>query len=303
MIIVRKFPGLIQWTSIVLVLSTIVGCSSNSSDSQSKTPIVIVFPSRPESTDLQEKADKLVKAIAQKSGLNLQAKIADETAAVEALTANQADVAFLGSRGALKAEKLAKARMYLAEVRPNYSGGHTYNSIFVVPKNSSLSNLQSLRGKKIAFTSPTSGSGFIFPVSELMSAKLVPNKEKLEGFFSQVSYGGNYAKALQALLRGQADVATVSEYALFAPHITPAESSKLKVIHKIGGVPAHGVVIDDDLAEPVREKLISAMLNLNEGSNKELLKSMYNSTSLVKVEHDQHLKPMAQALSSIGIEP
>jgi phosphonate transport system substrate-binding protein len=286
-----------------MALSVILGCSSNSSDSQSKNPIVIVFPSRPESTDLQEKADKLVKVMAQESGLNLQAKIADETAAVEALTSNQADVAFLGSRGALKAEKLAKARMYLAEVRPNYSGGHTYNSIFVVPKNSSLSTLQSLRGKKIAFTSPTSGSGFIFPVSKLMSEKLVPNKEKLDGFFSQVSYGGNYAKALQTLLRGQADVATVSEYAMFAPHITPAESSKLKVIHKISGVPAHGVVIDDDIAEPVREKLMGAMLKLNEGSNKELLKSMYNSTSFVKVEHDQHLKPMVQALASIGIEP
>jgi phosphonate transport system substrate-binding protein len=269
-----------------MALSVILGCSSNSSDSQSKNPIVIVFPSRPESTDLQEKADKLVKVMAQESGLNLQAKIADETAAVEALTSNQADVAFLGSRGALKAEKLAKARMYLAEVRPNYSGGHTYNSIFVVPKNSSLSTLQSLRGKKIAFTSPTSGSGFIFPVSKLMSEKLVPNKEKLDGFFSQVSYG-----------------ATVSEYAMFAPHITPAESSKLKVIHKISGVPAHGVVIDDDIAEPVREKLMGAMLKLNEGSNKELLKSMYNSTSFVKVEHDQHLKPMVQALASIGIEP
>jgi phosphonate transport system substrate-binding protein len=304
MVLSRKFSSPIHWTAIVLMLSTILGCSSGSSDSQNKADaITIVFPSRPESTDLQAKADKLVKVLAQESGLNLQAKIADETAAVEALTANQADVAFLGSRGALKAEKLTKARMYLAEVRPNYSGGHTYNSIFVVPKDSKISDLQSLKGKKIAFTSPTSGSGFIFPVSKLMTEKLIPNKEKLDGFFSQVSYGGNYAKALQALLRGQAEVAAVSEYAMFAPHLTPEESSKLKVIHKISGVPAHGVVIDDDIAEPVREKLIGAMLKLNEGSNNELLKSMYNSTSLVKVEHDQHLKPMVQALATIGMEP
>jgi phosphonate transport system substrate-binding protein len=286
-----------QWTAIFLMLLAVLGCSSGSSDSSNKAAITIVFPSRPESTDLQEKANKLVKILSQESGLNLQAKIADETAAVEALTANQADVAFLGSRSALKAEKLAKARMYLAEVRPNYSGGHTYNSIFVVPKDSKLSDLQSLKGKKIAFTSPTSGSGFIFPVSKLMTEKLIPNKEKLDGFFSQVSYGGNYAKTLQALLRGQADVATVSEYAMFAPHLTAEESSKLKVIHKISGVPAHGVVIDDDIAEPVRGKLIGAMLKLNEGSNNDLLKSM------VKVEHDQHLKPMLQALATIGMEP
>jgi phosphonate transport system substrate-binding protein len=298
-----KFSGHLRYTAIALMLFAVMGCSTGSSDAPTKAAITIVFPSRPESTDLQEKADKLVKVLSQESGLNLQAKIADETAAVEALTANQADVAFLGSRGALKAEKLAKARMYLAEVRPNYSGGHTYNSIFVVPKESKLSDLKSLQGKKIAFTSPTSGSGFIFPVSKLMGEKLVPNKEKLEGFFSKVAYGGNYAKALQTVLRGQADVAAVSEYAMFAPHLTSEESSKLKVIQKISGVPAHGVVIDDDIAEPVREKLISAMLKLNGGSNNELFKSMYNSTSLVKVDHDQHLKPMAQALSTIGMEP
>lgn len=306
-----KFSRPLQWTSILLTLAAVTGCSTsssdsqnkNSSDSQNKAAIAIVFPSRPESKDLQDKADKLVKILAQETGLNLQAKIADETAAVEALTANQADVAFLGSRAALKAEKLAKAKMYLAEVRPNYSGGHTYNSIFVVPKESKLDSLQSLKGKKIAFTSPTSGSGFIFPVSQLIGEKLVPNKEKLDGYFSQVSYGGNYAKTLQALLRGQAEVATVSEYAMFAPHITPEESSKLKVIHKISGVPAHGIVIDDDLPEADRTKLIAAMLKLNEGSNNELFKSMYNSTSLVKVEHEEHLKPMVQALAKIGMEP
>jgi phosphonate transport system substrate-binding protein len=287
------------WMLGGLLLTMSVGCTSQSQKSE---PITIVFPSRAESSDLQQKADAVVKLLAQESGLNLQAKVAEETVAVESLAANQADVAFLGSRAALKAEKLANAQMYLAEVRSNYSGGHTYNSIFVVPKDSPLSDLNSLKGKRIAFTSPTSGSGFIVPVGQLMNAKLVTGKDKLDQFFGKVTYGGSYSKALQAVLRGQADVAAVSEYALFPPHITEAEGKQLRVLSKTAGVPAHGVVIDDDVPPATREKIVESMLKLNSGSNNALLKSLYNSTALVKVNHDQHLAPMAQALKKIGMD-
>jgi phosphonate transport system substrate-binding protein len=287
------------WVLGGLLLTMSVGCTSQSQKSE---PITIVFPSRAESSDLQQKADAVVKLLAQESGLNLQAKVAEETVAVESLAANQADVAFLGSRAALKAEKLANAQMYLAEVRSNYSGGHTYNSIFVVPKNSPLSDLNSLKGKRIAFTSPTSGSGFIVPVGQLMNAKLVTGKDKLDQFFGKVTYGGSYSKALKAVLRGQADVAAVSEYALFPPHITEAEGKQLRVLSKTAGVPAHGVVIDDDVPPATREKIVESMLKLNSGSNNALLKSLYNSTALVKVNHDQHLAPMAQALKKIGMD-
>lgn len=219
-------------------------------------------------------------------------------------------MAFLSSRPALKAEKLANARLYLAEVRQNYSGRYTYNSIFVVPNNSPLktrssakTTLEQLRGKKIAFTSPTSGSGFIFPVGELVKQGFVPDRDRLNNFFGQVSYGGDYSKALQAVLRGQAEVATVSEYALFSPYITPEEKSKLRVLYKIPGVPAHGIAIDDDVPTVDREKIINALLKLNQPANNQLLRSLYNSTELVRVDHNRHLAPVRDALKNAGIEP
>jgi phosphonate transport system substrate-binding protein len=271
--------------------------------------IKIVFPSRSGTTDLQNKAKAVAEFLSKELQQPVEAVVGDDTAAVEALRANQADVAFLSSRPALKAQQLANARLYLAEVRSTYSGGHTYKSIFVVPKNSSLKSgtgkatLSQLKGKKMAFTSPTSGSGFIFPVAELVKQKLVPDRDRLTGFLGQVSYGGGYDKALQAVLRGQADVATVSEYALGAPYITPAEASSLRVMYSISGVPAHGVAIDDDVPVGTRNKLIAAMLKLNQPANNQLLQSLYNSTKLVKVDHDQHLKPIRLALENAGMKP
>jgi len=272
--------------------------------------LTVVFPTRADSTDLQSKADAVAAFLSKDLGIPVKAVIGDDTAAVEALRANRADVAFLSSRPALKAEPLATTCVCLAEVRDNYSGRFTYNSVFVVRNNSPLktrngakATLEQLRGKKIAFTSPTSGSGFIFPVSELVKQGFVPNRDRLDGFFGQVSYGGNYSKALQAVLRGQAEVATVSEYAMLPPYITPEEKSQLRVLYKISGVPAHGIVIDDDVDPRVRERLINSLLKLNQPQNNQLLRNLYNSTELVRVDHNRHLAPVRQALQRVGIEP
>lgn len=272
--------------------------------------LTVVFPSRSDSTDLQSKANAVAAFLSKELRIPVTAQIGDDTAAVEALRANRADVAFLSSRPALKAEQLANARLYLAEVRDNYSGRYTYNSVFVVPNNSPLktknnakATLEQLRGKKMAFTSPTSGSGFIFPVSELVKQGFVPNRDRMDGFFSQISYGGNYSKALQAVVRGQADVAVVSEYALFPPYITAEEKSKLRILHKISGVPAHGIAIDDDVYAPQREQIINALLKLNQPQNNQLLRGLYNSTELVRVDHTRHLSSVRDALKRVGIEP
>lgn len=296
--------------SMQAIANTIPGAKEQVKLAQNTTSLRIVFPSRSDTTDLQNKANAVAKFLSQELKTPVEAVVTDDTAAVEALRANRADVAFLSSRPALKAEQLANAQMYLAEVRPNYSGGYTYRSVMVVPNNSPLQpqksakqTLEQLRGKKMAFTSPTSGSGFIFPVAELVKLGFVPNRDRLEGFFGQVNYGDNYSGALQAVLRGQADVAAVSEYALKPPYITEAESKKLRVLYAIPGVPAHGVVIDDDVPAATRNNLIEAMLKLNQPQNNEMLRSLYNSTELVKVDGDRHLQPMQQALKNVGIDP
>jgi phosphonate transport system substrate-binding protein len=45
------------------------------------------------------------------------------------------------------------------------------------------------------------------------------------------------------------------------------------------------------------------MMKLNQPANNGLFKSLYNSTQLVKVEHNQHLAPMREALQRAGIDP
>jgi len=272
--------------------------------------VTIAFATRRDTKDLQNKVDQVTAILSKEVGMPVKGITADETASVEALKANRANVAFLSGRASLKAEQLSGAKMYLAEVRADYSGGKTYNSVFVVPEDSPLKTLadptqtlEQLRGKRMAFTSRSSGSGFIFPVSELVGLKFVDGPDRLEQFFSKVTYGDGYSSALLALLRGQADVAVVSEYALLPPWITAEEGKKLRVLHSVPNVPAHGIVIDDSVPADLREKLIKAFLKLNEPENKALFLSLYNSTELVKVDHEQHLATMRTAIQRAGLKP
>lgn len=272
--------------------------------------LVIVFGTRRDATDLDKKAETVAKFLSKQIGIPVEAIIADETAAVEALRANRADVAFLAGRAALRAEKTTGAKMYLAEIRSDYSGGHTYDSVLVVRKDSPLKKLGSekqtlsqLRGKRMAFASRTSGSGFIIPTSEFVGEGLVTNPDRYEQFFSKVIYGDGYSSALQAILKKQADVAAVSEYALNPPWITSAEAKQLRIIWSIPGVPAHGIVIDNDVPAAMREKIVSAFLKLNEPKNNAMFRALYNSTKLVKVDHNKHLASMRRALQRAKLDP
>lgn len=272
--------------------------------------ITIAFATRRDTKDLQSKVDEVSAILSKEIGIPVKGVIGDETASVEALRANRANVAFVSGRAALKAEELSGAKMYLAEVREDYSGGKSYNSIFVVPVDSPLrpledpqKTLEQLRGKRMAFTSRSSGSGFIFPVSELVGLKFVDGPDRLEQFFGKVTYGDGYSSALQAVLRDGADVAVVSEYALLPPWITTEEGKKLRVLHSVPSVPAHGIAIDDSVPVDIREKLIKALLKLNEPANNQLFRSLYNSTKLVEVDHETHLASMRTAIQRAGLKP
>ncbi len=272
--------------------------------------ITIAFATHRDTKDLQSKVDQVAAILSKEIGIPVKGAIGDETASVEALKSNRANVAFVSGRAALKAEQLSGAKMYLAEVRADYSGGKSYNSVFVVPEDSPLKTLadpqktlEQLRGKRMAFTSRSSGSGFIFPVSELVGLKFVDGPDRLDKFFGKVTYGDGYSSALQAVLRDQADAAVVSEYALLPPWITAEEGKKLRVLHSVPNVPAHGIAIDDSVPADMREKLINAFLKLNEPANNELFRSLYNSTQLVKVDHEQHLATMRTAITRAGLKP
>ncbi|NET01193.1 MAG: phosphate/phosphite/phosphonate ABC transporter substrate-binding protein [Sphaerospermopsis sp. SIO1G2] len=277
---------------------------------QKLTEVTMAFPSRKDAPELQNQVKKVTNFLSKELGIKVKGQISSSSAAtVEAMRRNTVDIAFLSSRPAAKAAELANARLHLAEVRPKYSSRYTYCSIFVVRKDSPLqatrsakANLEQLRGKRIAFTSPTSSSGYLYPMNELVKQRLVSSRDRVKDFFSDVSYGGSYTKAAQAVIRGRADVAAMSEYAQFPPYLSEQEGNQIRVLHRICGVPAHGVVFNDEIPVVWREKIIQALQKLNKPENNKMLRDLYNSTELVRVDHNRHLKLTLEAQKRLGMD-
>jgi phosphonate transport system substrate-binding protein len=91
---------------------------------------------------------------------------------IEALRFGHAHAAFLSAWPAALAAKNAGAEVALAEVREVVIGQEKqekpfYFSYWVVRKDSPYQSLSDLRGKRVAFASPLSTSGYVFPLARL----------------------------------------------------------------------------------------------------------------------------------------
>ena len=92
-------------TSLVATTFGVMQTSNANSISNQQAPVLlaqgkklqnltVIFPSRSDSSDLQNKANAVAKFLSNELKIPVKAQIGDDTAAVEALRANRADVVF-----------------------------------------------------------------------------------------------------------------------------------------------------------------------------------------------------------------
>ncbi len=222
----------------------------------------------------------------------------DYAAIVEALRAGHAHVAYFSAWPYLLAHELASAEIVVAEER---NGQTFYHSQWYARKDGPIHSLAGAKGKRAAFTSPTSTSGYLFPYAKLVDEGLVEKRGDPAKFFSQVLFAGGYEQALKALVNGQVDVAAASDYA-FDKYLSKEEQAQIAVISKQGPVPTHCLAVKNDLSAELKGKITAALLHLNDPPNKELLKSVYGAQKLVPVTHAAHTAALAHALEQTGLD-
>lgn len=95
-----------------------------------------------------------------------------------------------------------------------------YHSVFITnSENNDINSIQDIKGKTMAFVDPDSTSGNLVPTSEIMNA--FPNDNLNNDilhtngeFFEAVSYSGKHQAGLQAVIKGDVDVAPISDQIL-----------------------------------------------------------------------------------------
>ncbi|MBU0675286.1 MAG: phosphate/phosphite/phosphonate ABC transporter substrate-binding protein [Proteobacteria bacterium] len=89
-------------------------------------------------------------------------------------------------------------------VAPMVAGKTVYYSYLIVNKNSTIRDLEDLRGKTFAFTDPMSNSGRLSPV-----ALLAEHGETPESFFTKTIFTYSHDKSIKAVAHGLVDGAAV----------------------------------------------------------------------------------------------
>ena len=209
----------------------------------------------------------------------------DYAGVVEALRYETADMGFMGPLQYVIAHKMAGAYPILGEI---YNGKSTYISKIFVRRDSGIGNIKDLKGKSIAFVDPISSSGYMYPLDIFKQKGLIKNKDKAEQFFKKIYFSGGDEQALRAVLNNFVDAAGIGQYAYNL--LNYDERAEIVSIADSKPIPSHCVVVRKNLHQPTVEKLQEALFNLNNDSNRHLLKYLYSVDGYIKVTHDNYLE-------------
>ncbi|WP_457580466.1 phosphonate ABC transporter substrate-binding protein [Ensifer canadensis] len=123
---------------------------------------------------------------------------ADYDGVIQGLLGGTLDYAELGASGFAKIY-LAKAdavEPILTTVQTDGSTG--YHSIMVARKDSGITKLEDLKGKKLGFADPDSTSGYLIPLVTLPESIGAPVKE----FFGETGFGGGHENLVLEVVKG-----------------------------------------------------------------------------------------------------
>ena len=244
-----------NYIKIVVLTLIIVFLGSNIGADEKKFNMVFVPAS--------EKGDEndyvsLIKIVNKLTGFKINfIKVTDYNAAVEAMRADRAHIAWYGGKTYIKAAELANAEAFAAGVRPGEkdAGYYTY---FVVRNDSKIKKFSEIKGKVLSLNSIGSTSGDLIPQVELAKINLsIKNKKDLKNVF----YAGSHDACLLAVINKKADVCGMSSRnfeARLADNTFKKED--VRIIHKSNKVPPPPLAYSKKIAIEDRKKIKSAVL-------------------------------------------
>jgi len=184
-------------------------------------------------------------------------KVIDYNAAVEAMRAGRADIAWYGGKTYIKAAEIANAEAFAAGVRPGEKNAN-YFAYFVVKNDIKIKKFSDIKGKVLSLNTIGSTSGDLIPQVELVKVNLsTTNKDH----FKNVFYAGSHDACLLAVLNNQSDVCGMSSRnfeARLADNTFKME--QVRIIHKSDPVPPPPLAYSKKILLEDRKKIKKAVL-------------------------------------------
>ena len=240
---------------IISLLSAVIMGSFSGNVLGNEINLKMVFVPASEKGDDQDYIG-LIKIIEKLTGYKIEPiKITDYNAAVEAMRAGRAQIAWYGGKTYIVAAEIAEAEAFAAGVRKGDTNAN-YFTYFIVPKDSQLNTLIDTKGKILAMNNIGSTSGDLIPQVELLKINI-----SVKNDFKNVFYAGSHDACLLSVLNGHADVCAMSSRNFDARLADGTfKRSEVKIIHTSSPVPPPPLAYSKRLPQNVRDKIKSATL-------------------------------------------
>ncbi len=287
--------------------------TDNSIDATAKKVITLAIQPTAQASDIESQANELEQYLEQETGYDIQIYVPTSYAGVvEALRFGKADVAFMSAWPAYLAVEKAGATLEIAEVREVVIGDTLtaetfYYSYWVVPKDSPYNTLEDLRGKRAAFSSPLSTSGYVTPMKTMVETGLITVEKGKEvdpkSYFSDVVFAGGYSQAWEALKSNKVDVSIIAGDVSEKLYREVRENTK--TIHEQGPIPSHGVVFSKEMDSAAKMEIKRAMLKMgNDDSTKQIMRKLVSAifVGFEETTAEKHLENLQSALEMTGLK-
>lgn len=302
----KKLLSILLATSMILLLT---GCNAkNKSDIQdvqnNPTEFRLGFIPTEKAETLTPKAEKLAEFLTSEMNIPVTVVVpTDYEALIEGIRFNNLDAAFMDSSPAWIATQKAEAEVILAEQE---SGEAFYYAELFALKDSNINSLEDVVGKRIAFTSMTGSSGFIFPIGEMINKGYVRPKtadfagleKALQETFESYTVSGGYEQSLRLLLENKVDVVGGAHDGP-QEYLSEEEQARIKTVVRLGKSPSHPVVANKNLNPELKQKFIDAMLKLNQPENVNILVELYGVDGIIQTDTVSHLGDLGERVKAV----
>ena len=279
-----------------------------------QTSLVLAFVPSQDSQRVLETGSLLARMIEVATGYRVQATVPTSyVATIEAMCAGRVDIAFLAPFAYVLANQKCGADVRLVSIRAQLP---FYKSQILYRADLNVKTLNDLRGKRFAFVTPASASGYLFPAALLQKNGIDPDR-----FFSQVLFAGGHDRVVLAIYTGSVDAGATFGDEVFSDARTtvlrqyPDVRDKVKVLAYTDPIPNDTVSFRRDLSEEVKEKTTKALFRIAETApGKETLDRLYQIQGFADFNaltttykqsglrtFDQYFQPIRDAAKLLGL--
>ena len=269
-------------TVLALVMTTMVACQNDNKLGSEDNPVKLYFTPSVDAETITTNSVHFLKFLEKETGLVFKSGIpANYIAVVEAFGSKRADIAVMNSFGYIMTNNKYGANAKLRVLR---YGEPYYRGQIIAHVDAGITKVTDIKGKRFAFTDPSSTSGYMFPLKILTENDAKPGN---------TTFAQKHDNVVTMVYQGQVDAGAtyysppskdgeIRDARARVKTQFPDVEDKVKIIEITEKIPNDPFVFRKDLPAEITTKFITAVKKyLSTPEGKKIFKTIYSVEGVI----------------------